>query len=201
VIARPAAQEMNSKYPTLSFKSFQEWSQWLRLNHERSDGVWLRFFKKGSGISSVSHAEALDEALCYGWIDGQLKKGDEKSWLRKFTPRGPRSIWSKKNAENVLRLMKSGRMMPAGAKEIDAAKADGRWERAYDSAKEMSVPADFLREISKHRKAEAFFRSLNKANVYAIAWRLQTAKKPETRDRRMKAILEMMMKGQKLHAD
>ena len=136
--------------PVGAFESARKWADWLAANHERSTGIWLRFFKKGSGIESVSHAEALDEALCYGWIDGQLKKRDAKSWLRQFAPRRPRSLWSKRNVENALRLTTSGRMNRRGLEEIEAAKADGRWEKAYDSPRTMRVPDDFLARLSKN---------------------------------------------------
>ncbi len=185
--------------PIISFKSPKEWANWLDKNHAKSSGIWLRLFKKGSGVATVTYAEALDEALCYGWIDGQLDKYDDKSWLRKFTPRRPKSVWSKRNIEHVNRLSDAGKMKPAGLKEVAAAKADGRWGRAYDSPGAMQVPGDFLKELSKNKKARAFFETLNKANTYAIAWRLQTAKKPETRAKRMQAILEMLKRGEKLH--
>ncbi len=183
----------------ISFKSQKDWAIWLAKNHSTSSGIWLRLFKKDSGVPSVTYAEALDEALCYGWIDGQLDKYDEKSWLRKFTPRRPKSVWSKRNIEHVNCLTRAGKMKPAGLKEVEAAKADDRWDRAYDSPSAMRVPDDFLEELSKNKKAKAFFETLNKANTYAIAWRLQTAKKPETRAQRMKAILDLLAKGQKLH--
>jgi len=185
--------------PILSFKSAAAWEKWLADYHATSGGIWLRFFKKNSGIATVSHAEALDEALCYGWIDGQVQKYDAKSWLYKFTPRRAKSIWSKRNIEHVTRLCKAKKMKPSGLKQVEAAKADGRWARAYDAPSAMQVPADFLRELAKDKKAEAFFKTLNKANTYAIAWRLQMAKKPETREKRMKVLLEMMAKGEKLH--
>jgi uncharacterized protein YdeI (YjbR/CyaY-like superfamily) len=181
------------------FPSEHELEQWLAAKHLSSTGIWLRFFKKGSGIASVTHAEALAAALCVGWIDGQVKKHDEDSWLHRFAPRRPRSIWSKRNREIVEKLAAAGKMKPAGLKEVEAAKADGRWDRAYDSPSTMTVPKDFLTELSKNRVARQFFGTLNKANTYAIAWRLQTAKKPETRERRMRAIIEMLAQGKKLH--
>jgi uncharacterized protein YdeI (YjbR/CyaY-like superfamily) len=183
----------------IAFPSEREWARWLAKNHADSTGVWLRFFKKTGGILSVSHAEALAVGLCYGWIDGQLKKHDEESWLRRFTPRRSKSIWSKRNRELVEQLAAAGKMKPSGLKEIAAAKADGRWDRAYDSPSKMTLPADFLRELTKNKHAQLFFRTLNKANRYAIAWRLQTAKKPETRNKRMKTILAMLAKGQAFH--
>lgn len=185
--------------PILSFKSQKDWASWLAKNHTASNGIWLRFFKKDSGVPSVTYAEALDEALCYGWIDGRLDPYDEKSWLRRFTPRRPRSPWSKRNIEHVNRLTAAGRMKPAGLKEVEAAKKDGRWDKAYDPQGAMEMPADFLQALAKDKKAKAFFESLNRANHYAIAWRLQTAKRPETRARRMQAILAMLKKGEKFH--
>ena len=147
----------------------------------------------------MSHAEALAIALCYGWIDGQLKKFDEASWLRKFTPRRPKGIWSKRNREMAEQLTAVRKMKPAGAKEIEAAKQDGRWDRAYDSPSKMAVPADFLKALAKNSRARTFFATLNKANTYAITWRLQTAKKPETRQKRLQAILEMLAEGRQFH--
>jgi len=175
------------------------WESWLAENHAVSAGVWLRFFKKGSDVDSVTHDQALDEALCYGWIDGQIQKHDDKSWLQKFTPRRAKSIWSKRNIEHVARLTKAKKMKQAGLRQIEAAKADGRWEMAYDSPSNMRMPQDFLERLAENKKAEAFFKSLTRANTYAIGWRLQTAKKPETREKRMKAILQMLAKGEKFH--
>ena len=185
--------------PIIAFKSSKEWASWLAQNHTKSSGLWLRLFKKASGVASVTYAEALDEALCYGWIDGQLDKYDEKSWLRKFTPRRPKSVWSKRNIAHIDRLTRAGKMKSAGRKEVEAAKADGRWKRAYDSPSAMQIPADFLKALSQDKKAKAFFATLNKANTYAIAWRLQTAKRPETRAKRLQAILAKLKKGEKFH--
>lgn len=185
--------------PIIAFKSSKEWASWLAQNHTKSSGLWLRLFKKDSGVASVTYAEALDEALCYGWIDGQLDKYDEKSWLRKFTPRRPKSVWSKRNIAHIDRLTRAGKMKSAGRKEVEAAKADGRWKRAYDSPSAMQIPADFLKALSQDKKAKAFFATLNKANTYAIAWRLQTAKRPETRAKRLQAILAKLKKGEKFH--
>lgn len=183
----------------IAFPSPQSWESWLVQHHSVSNGIWLRFFKKGSGVTSVTFAEALDEALCYGWIDGQAKKYDDASWLQKFTPRRSKSIWSKRNREHIERLIKAGKMQPAGLKEVEKAKADGRWEKAYDSPSTMQVPEDFLAALDKNEKAKAFFETLNKTNTYAIAWRLQTAKRSETRMKRMRAILEMLENGKKFH--
>jgi len=190
---------VNNELPIVSFDSLAEWEAWLEKNHEASKGIWIRFFKKGSGVNAVSYDEALDGALCYGWIDGQIKKYDDKSWIHKFTPRREKSVWSKRNTDHVARLIKLGRMKPSGLKEVEAAKADGRWKKAYDSPSKMTIPVDFMKELSRNKKAKAFFETLNKANTYAISWRLQTAKKPETREKRMKTILEMLAKGEKFH--
>jgi len=182
-----------------SFKTPKELEKWLVKNHNISNGIWLRFFKKDSGEKTITYNEALDEALCYGWIDGQLKTYDDKSWIRKFTRRSPKSIWSKRNTNHIERLTALGKMKPSGLTEVEKAKADGRWTKAYDSPGKMKIPDDFMKELSKNKNAKTFFESLNRANKYSIAWRLQTAKKPETREKRIKVILEMLSKGQKFH--
>lgn len=183
----------------MSFASAEKWERWLAKHHCDPHGIWLRFFKKNSGVATVTHAEALDEAPCYGWIDGQLQKCDEQSWLQKFTPRRPKSIWSKKNIEHAIRLCNANKMKPAGLKQMEESKANGRWTNAYDSPKAMQMPEDFLRELAKNKKAQKVFETLNRANLYAIGWRLQTAKKHETRGKRMKAILKMLAHGEKFH--
>ena len=183
----------------ISFASPKEWERWLARNHGLQEGVWVRFFKKDSGVPSVTYDKALDEALVYGWIDGQLKPYDAKSWLRKFTPRRPKSPWSKRNIGHVRRLTKAGRMKPSGLQEVRAAKADGRWENAYDPGSTMKLPAEFLKRLARNKKAQAFFATLNKSNTYAIGWRLQTAKKPETREKRMVDILARLARGEKFH--
>lgn len=181
------------------FASSPDFRAWLAENHGSSDGILLRIYKKDSGIPTVTYAEALDQALCFGWIDGQKQSYDEKSWLQKFTPRRPKSGWSKNNTEHAERLIKSGEMTPAGLKEVEAAKADGRWNAAYDSFSKATVPDDFLKELARNKKAMAFFETLNNTYIYAIAYRLQTAKKPETRARRMQAIIEKLNRGEKFH--
>lgn len=183
----------------LHFKTSADFRFWLEKNHSKSDGLWLRISKKGGGEKSVTYAEALDQALCHGWIDGQKKPLDELSWLQKFTPRRTRSGWSKLNTQHVERLTQAGAMAPAGRKAVEAAKADGRWEAAYASPKNAIPPEDFLKEVAKNKKAKSFFETLSKANVYAIVYRLQTAKKPATREKRMKAILAMMKEGKAFH--
>lgn len=186
-------------YPILQFETQKEFEEWLSKNHDKEQGVWLQFAKKGTGVTTIVYSEALDVALCYGWIDGQSKRFDDTFYLQKFVPRGRKSIWSKINRENVLRLIKEGRMRPSGLLQIDAAKKDGRWDQAYDSPKNMKVPEDFLNELKKDKNAYAFYQTLNRANTYAIAWRLQTAKKPETREKRIHAIIDMLKKGEKFH--
>lgn len=183
----------------LHFKTSEDFRNWLEQNHAQSQGIWLRICKKDAQEQSLTYAEALDQALCFGWIDGQKKPFDKLSWLQKFTQRRPKSNWSKRNTQHVERLIRSGAMTPAGMEAVEAAKADGRWEIAYPSSRTASPPEDFLKELRKNKKAEAFFKTLNKANVYAIVYRLETAKKPETREKRMKTILAMMEQGKSFH--
>ncbi|HEY8025229.1 MAG TPA: YdeI/OmpD-associated family protein [Burkholderiaceae bacterium] len=181
------------------FPSSSDFRRWLATSGAQSQGIWLRIFKKDAGEISLTYAEALDQALCYGWIDGQKKPYDSQSWLQKFTPRRPKSGWSRINTEHVERLAKAGLMAPAGIAAVEAAKTDGRWESAYASFKNATPPEDFLKALSKNKKAEEFFKTLNKTNVYSIVYRLETAKKPETRAKRMHAILAMMAEGKKFH--
>jgi uncharacterized protein YdeI (YjbR/CyaY-like superfamily) len=193
---------MPPKIPNLPMKPFttpDAFRKWLATNHTKSAGLWIQFFKKASGQKSISYAQALDIALCFGWIDGQIKRHDEHSWIHKFTPRRPKSGWSKRNTEHAERLIAANLMHPAGLAAVIAAKSDGRWQAAYDSPKNSDPPADLLAALAKNKKARTFFDSLNKANRYAITYRLQTAKKPETRARRLKVILEMLNTGKKFH--
>ena len=183
----------------VAFDSAKQWERWLAKNHASSEGVWLRIFKKDAGEKTVTYDEALDEALCYGWIDGQKKSHDERSWLQKFTPRRGKSLWSQRNKAHVARLIAAKKMRPAGLREVASAKKDGRWDAAYDPASSAQVPKDFLAVLAKDKKAKAFFDTLNKTNRYSIIWRLQTAKKPETRTRRMNEILSMLAAGKKFH--
>jgi uncharacterized protein YdeI (YjbR/CyaY-like superfamily) len=184
---------------TLSFKSPAEFRKWLKKNHADSNGIWLCICKEGSGEKSIAYAEALEQSLCFGWIDGQKQGHDARCWLQKFTPRRAKSAWSKVNTEHVERLIKAGQMTRAGLEAVEAAKADGRWQAAYDSPRNAAPPEDFLKALGKDKKAKAFFETLNKANIYSIVYRLQTAKKPETREKRMKMILEMLGRGEKFH--
>ncbi len=181
------------------FKDSTEWDQWLEKNCENSDGIWVRFANKNSGLISMSYSEAVDVALCFGWIDSLVNKYDEKSHIQKFTPRRKRSIWSKINREKIERLTKEGKMRPTGIAQVESAKVDGRWDAAYDSPTTSTIPDEFMKELAKNKKATDFFATLNKSNLYAIAWRLQTAKKPETKANRTKAIIAMLAKGEKLH--
>ena len=185
--------------PVIAFQTAKEWRTWLSKNYQVSIGIWLKISKKNSKEKTISYAEALEESLCYGWIDGQKKSLDEQAWLQKFCPRGPKSIWSKVNIAHVERLTKAGKMEPEGLKAVASAKADGRWEAAYDSPSKMTVPDDFINELSKNKKALEFYKTLNKANLFSISFRLQTAKKPETRQKRVEIILDMLSKGQKFH--
>lgn len=185
--------------PIIPFPSRSDWREWLELNYSLQSGIWLQFYKKGSGIASLNYAEALDEALCFGWIDGQLKRGDEKYYLQKFTPRRKRSMWSKRNIGNIARLESEGKMAHPGWKEVEAARADGRWECAYDSPGKATIPEDLLLELAKDTATLAHFESLNKVNKFAISWRLQSAKNPEIRKKRMDAILDMLARGEKIH--
>ena len=185
--------------PVLPFASKKKWADWLARQHDKSAGVWLKLAKKDSGLSSVTYEEALDVALCYGWIDGQKKGFDDLYWLQKFTPRGPKSIWSKINTEKVARLIASGEMKPAGLKAVEAAKLDGRWGAAYASQKNIEVPADFQAALEKNAKAKAFFATLKSSERYAFLFRIHQAKKSDTRARRIQQFVAMLEQGVKLH--
>jgi len=181
--------------PILPIESVKAWESWLANHYVDPQGVWLKIAKKNSGLPIVSHDEVLDIALCYGWIDGQRKGFDDQFYLQKFTPRRPRSLWSKRNIEKVEGLISEGKMQPSGLAEIEKAKADGRWQAAYDSPKNMTIPTDFLELINKNPSAKETFDKLNKTNLFAIGFRLSTAKKPETRQRRIDTIIAMLSQG------
>ncbi|MEA2766699.1 MAG: hypothetical protein QOK07_3103 [Gemmatimonadaceae bacterium] len=183
----------------LAFKDAKAWASWLAKNQTATDGLWMRIAKKASGLKSITYPEALEIALCYGWIDGQKKPESDTTWLQRFVPRRPRSIWSKINREKALGLIASGRMQAAGLEEIERAKKDGRWEAAYDSPKNAPVHPDFQKALDKNPRASAFFKTVNAANRYAIIWRLHTAKKSETRERLTRKFIEMLEKGETLH--
>src|SRR5262249_19978198 len=168
------ARNTRTELPVMLFEHQQGWAAWLDKNHAASSGVWLRIAKKASGIKSVSYDEAVEEALCYGWIDGQKKSYDESSWLQKFTPRGIKSIWSKINRGKAEKIIKNRQMKQAGREAVERAKKDGRWDAAYDSHSTAAVPGDFQAELDKNSKAKAFFATLNSQNRYAILFRIQT---------------------------
>ncbi|HUI71933.1 MAG TPA: YdeI/OmpD-associated family protein [Spirochaetia bacterium] len=183
----------------VAFESASAWETWLEKNHARSAGLWMKIAKRSKAASSVSYAEALEVALCYGWIDGQKDKLDETWWLQKFTPRGAKSIWSRTNREKAIALEKDGRMKPAGLAAMESAKADGRWLAAYDSQKTAAVPSDLQNELDKEPQARAFFSTLNSRNRYAILFRIQNARRPETRNRRLRQFVEMLKKGKTIY--
>jgi uncharacterized protein YdeI (YjbR/CyaY-like superfamily) len=186
-------------FPVLLFPDQAAWLAWLAANHTTSNGLWLRLAKKGSPIQSLSYAEALEAALCYGWIDAQKKPESEHAWLQRFTPRRSKSIWSKVNREKAVALIAAGRMQPAGLEQVARAKQDGRWDQAYDSPAAAEVPDDLQAALQRNARANAFFRTLDRANRYAILWRIQTAKKSETRARRILQFVEMLERHEKLH--
>ena len=188
-----------SELQIISFVSQNEFESWMEENNSLTEGIWVRFYKKNSFVISINYQEALDVALCYGWIDGQVKKYDELSYLQKFTPRRTKSMWSKRNKEHIARLNQENRMKPRGLKEVENAKSDGRWERAYDSPGNMTVPEDFMLKLTTNKKAFEFFESLNKTNKYSIGWRLQTAPSKEIREKRINEIVMMMENGEKFH--
>ncbi len=183
----------------LPFASREAWEVWLAEEHATSDGLWLKIAKKGSGIETVTFAEALDVALCYGWIDSQRAGFDGRFFLQWFTPRKPRSKWSQVNREKVAGLIEAGRMRPAGLREVERAKADGRWDAAYEPQSAATVPDDLRLELEGNEGAREFFETLDKANRYAILFRIQDAKKPETRARRIAKYIEMLAEGKKFH--
>ena len=185
--------------PVELFAKPADFERWLRKHHAKASCIWVKYAKKKSGISSIDWNQAVDVALCYGWIDGQSKAVDETYAIQRFTPRGARSKWSKLNRERVARLTKAGRMQPAGLAEVKRAQANGRWAAAYDSAATATVPDDLAKALAKSAKAKKFFDSLSSTNRYSILYRLQAAKRPETRARRLEKFIEMLNKGEKLH--
>ncbi len=185
--------------PILPFASREAWEAWLEDEHATSEGLWLKIAKKGSGIESVTFVEALDAALCYGWIDSQRNGLDGRFYLQRFTPRKPRSKWSQVNREKVARLIEAGRMKPAGLREVERAKADGRWNAAYEPQSTATVPDDLRLELEKNEEAREFFQTLDSTNRYAILHRIQDAKKPETRARRIAKYVAMLANREKLY--
>ena len=181
------------------FRSKQAWAAWLEKNYSKSSGQWLRLAKKGATTESVSYKDALEVALCFGWIDGQKRPESEQSWLQRFLPRSSNSIWSKINREKVLALIASGQMKAAGLEAIENAKKNGRWDAAYDSPSGATVPSDLQAALDANPRAKKFFETLDRANRYAILWRIQTVKRAETRTRKVETFVEMLARGKKIH--
>jgi uncharacterized protein YdeI (YjbR/CyaY-like superfamily) len=185
--------------PVLGFASREAWAAWLGEHHGTSPGVWLKIARKASGVASVSYAEAVEVALCYGWIDGQARRLDEVHWRQRFTPRRPRSRWSKINRDRATALIEKGEMRPAGLREVERATADGRWDAAYDAQSTATVPDDLGRELATNDAAAAFFATLDSANRYAILSRIQDAKRPQTRARRIATYVAMLAEQKKIY--
>lgn len=185
--------------PVLPFETAAAFERWLAKEHRRATVVWIKHAKKGTGIPSITWSEAVDVALCYGWIDGQSKSLDDRHFVQRYTPRRATSVWSKLNRERVERLIAAGRMQSAGLAEIERARSDGRWDKAYDSPKTATVPDDLGRALAKRPAARAAFETLDATNRYAILHRLMTAKQPETRARRLATFVEMLEAGKTLH--
>jgi uncharacterized protein YdeI (YjbR/CyaY-like superfamily) len=184
---------------TRLFKSKRDWEVWLEKNYRKNSGVWLRLAKKNSGLRSVTYHEALEVALCYGWIDGQKRPEDERTWLQRFVPRSAKSVWSKINREKAETLIASGAMKAAGLEAVESAKKDDRWKSAYDSPSKSTVPDDLQAALDAHPRAKAFFEILDRANRYAILWRIQTVKKAETRTRKIQQFIAMLERKEKIH--
>ncbi len=199
-LAMPATR--SARQPDSSpalFKNAKAFETWLKKHHATSDGLWLQIAKRGADEPSVTYAEAVEIALCWGWIDGPKKSLDDQHYLQRFTPRRARSVWSKINVDKVAALIEAGRMQAPGHAQIEAAKADGRWARAYDGARTSAVPEDLLAALEAEPKAKAFFATINASNRYAVLWRIQTAVKPETRARRIAQLVEMLARGEVIH--
>jgi uncharacterized protein YdeI (YjbR/CyaY-like superfamily) len=202
---KPAKKTKSAKAagkPELALKRFRSqkaWETWLKRNHEKSPGVWLEFAKKGSGLVTVTYKEALEVALCYGWIDGLVGSVDYKVYKQRFTPRRPRSKWSQINVASVERLHREGRLAPAAVREMETAQRDGRWAAAYPSPSKMRPPDDLEAQLEKFPKARRFFEGLSSQNRYAILYRLHDAKRPETRARRLAEFVRMLREGKTLH--
>ncbi|CAN5256140.1 YdeI family protein [soil metagenome] len=191
--------ESKQGLPIIPFSSPSDWKAWLEEHHALSEGLWLKLAKKGSGVDSVTYGEALDVALCYGWIDSQKAGLDVRFYLQRFTPRRGRSKWSKINRDKATELIERGEMKPTGLREVELAKADGRWEAAYASQSKATVPDDLQRELDANPAAKTFFADLDSANRYAILYRIEEAKRPETRRRRIAKYIGMLERGEKIH--
>ncbi len=189
-----------AELPILPFASPQAWEAWLEEQHATSPGVWLKLAKKETGIASISYAEALDVALCFGWIDGQKDKFDEQYWLQRFTPRRKQSKWSQVNRDKVTALIAAGKMRPAGLREVESAQQDGRWEAAYASQSKMTVPEDFQAALDANDAARTFYEQLNSVNRYAILYRIQNVKKAEARQKKIEQYIQMLAENKKIYA-
>jgi uncharacterized protein YdeI (YjbR/CyaY-like superfamily) len=189
----------NASGPVRCFATQAAWAEWLEKNHRNSEGLWLRLAKKGSALPSLTYAEALEVALCYGWIDGQKRGESEAAWLQRFLARSPNSVWSKINRDKAVALIANGRMKAAGFEAVEAAKKAGRWDAAYDSPKTAEVPEDLQAALDACPKARDFFRTLDGANRYAVLYRIQTVKKVETRARKIREFVEMLERNEKIH--
>lgn len=190
--------ELRDGLPIIAFETAADFAAWIEA-HIADGGLWLKIAKKASGVTTVDYAQALDVALCYGWIDGQKQSYDGTYFLQRFTPRRPKSVWSKVNVEKVAALIKEGKMLPEGLAAVEAAKADGRWEAAYDSARTMGIAEDFAAALEANPKAKAFWATLNKTNTYAFNYRIQSAKKPETRAARIEKFIAMLNEGRSIY--
>jgi uncharacterized protein YdeI (YjbR/CyaY-like superfamily) len=189
----------NRACPIVALASQEEWERWLEKHQAESAGLWLKIAKKGSEHETVLYPEALESGLCYGWIDGQKGSYGEDFWLQKFTPRRARSRWSRINRDKAAELVEQARMKPAGLVEVERARADGRWEAAYEGQSRATIPEDLQRELDRNPEAKAFFETLDSANRYAILYRIQDAKRPETRARRIEQYVAMLAEHRKLH--
>ena len=190
--------ELPTDLPIKLFRNEAAWEKWLAA-HGDEPGVWLKIAKKETGATSVSYSQALDVALCHGWIDGLKRSCDAQYFLQRFTPRKARSLWSKLNVARVEKLVAAGRMQPAGLREVHAAKADGRWDAAYQAASVMDVPPELAAALAKNAKARKAFDALDRTNRYAFCWRVHTAKKPETKAARVEKFVGMLERGEKIH--
>jgi uncharacterized protein YdeI (YjbR/CyaY-like superfamily) len=193
------SQKKPNVLPTMLFERQRDWLMWLTDNHNTSSGIWLQLAKKGAAVQSMSYDEAVEVALCFGWIDGQKRAHSDLYWLQKVTPRSAKSMWSKINKEKALALIRSGKMNPAGLKEIERAKLDGRWDAAYDSASKSSVPGDFQSALDGNARAKKFFEILDSRNRYAVLFRIQTAKNAESRAKKIAQFVQMLANKEKIH--
>ena len=195
----PGKSPKQDTLPTMLFATPEEWLAWLEANGAEAPGLWLQLAKKGSGLTSITYDQAVEGALCYGWIDGHKRAFDERTWLQKFTPRRPKSIWSKINREKAQRLMDAGQMRPAGLAAVQAAQQDGRWDAAYDSQSNATVPEDFQIALDGNEEAKRFFATLNSTNRYAILFRIHQAKRADTRAKRIADFVAMLARQEKFY--